>query len=153
MRLWSLHPKYLDQKGLVALWREGLLAKKVLQGETKGYKNHPQLDRFKDLKNPVAGILAYLQHVWSEASLRGYNFDNSKLNGWQPLDFQIVVTEAQLEFERGHLLKKLKKRDQAAYQNLLNARERFFPYTIKANPLFYVIEGGEIATWEKQLDK
>jgi len=25
MRLWTLHPKYLDARGLVALWREGLL--------------------------------------------------------------------------------------------------------------------------------
>lgn len=32
MRLWSLHPSYLDAVGLVALWREGLLARKVLQG-------------------------------------------------------------------------------------------------------------------------
>ena len=46
MRLWSLHPKYLDIKGLVACWREGLLARKVLLDQTKGYKNHPQLIRF-----------------------------------------------------------------------------------------------------------
>ncbi|WP_368086417.1 pyrimidine dimer DNA glycosylase/endonuclease V [Nitrosomonas sp. Nm34] len=26
MRLWSIHPKYLDAKGLLALWREGLQA-------------------------------------------------------------------------------------------------------------------------------
>jgi hypothetical protein len=31
MRIWSLHPKYLDSKGLVALWRESLLAKNVLR--------------------------------------------------------------------------------------------------------------------------
>ena len=36
MRLWSLHPRYLDAKGLVALWREGLLAQAVLKGQTKG---------------------------------------------------------------------------------------------------------------------
>ncbi len=47
MRLWSLHPKYLDRQGLLAVWREGLLAQKVLQGKTKGYKNHPQLKRFQ----------------------------------------------------------------------------------------------------------
>jgi hypothetical protein len=29
-RIWSLHPKYLDARGLVALWREGLLAQAVL---------------------------------------------------------------------------------------------------------------------------
>lgn len=43
MRLWSLHPQYLDAKGLVALWREGLLAQAVLAGQTRGYKRHPQL--------------------------------------------------------------------------------------------------------------
>ena len=41
MKLWSIHPKYLDAKGLVALWREALLAQKVLDGKTEGYKNHP----------------------------------------------------------------------------------------------------------------
>ena len=43
MRLWSIHPRYLDSMGLVALWREALLAQAVLRGETKGYKFHPQL--------------------------------------------------------------------------------------------------------------
>jgi len=38
MRLWTIHPKYLDAKGLVALWRETLLAKHVLEGKTPGYK-------------------------------------------------------------------------------------------------------------------
>jgi hypothetical protein len=41
MRLWSIHPEYLDAKGLVALWREALLAQNVLQCNTKGYKKHP----------------------------------------------------------------------------------------------------------------
>jgi hypothetical protein len=36
MRLWTLHPKYLDARGLVALWREALLAQKVLRGATRG---------------------------------------------------------------------------------------------------------------------
>jgi hypothetical protein len=33
MRLWSLHPEYLDANGLVALWREALLAQAFLQGK------------------------------------------------------------------------------------------------------------------------
>ncbi|HKX52383.1 MAG TPA: pyrimidine dimer DNA glycosylase/endonuclease V [Nitrosospira sp.] len=37
MRLWTLHPRYLDTKGLVAAWREALLAQKVLSGLTSGY--------------------------------------------------------------------------------------------------------------------
>jgi len=31
MRLWTIHPKYLDRQGLLALWREALLAQKVLR--------------------------------------------------------------------------------------------------------------------------
>ena len=64
MRLWSLHPKYLDTKGLLALWREGLLAQKVLAGKTKGYKNHPQLDRFKAHGSPRKAIGRYLLDIW-----------------------------------------------------------------------------------------
>ncbi|MDP3663483.1 MAG: pyrimidine dimer DNA glycosylase/endonuclease V [Nitrosomonas sp.] len=83
MRLWSVHPYYLDAKGLVALWREGLLAQKVLQGHTKGYKNHPQLTRFKNTKNPVAAIAAYLGFVVDEAEIRGYHFDRNKITARQ----------------------------------------------------------------------
>jgi len=79
MRLWSVHPYYLDAKGLVALWREGLLAQKVLQGYTKGYKNHPQLTRFKNTTDPVAAIAAYLGFVVDEAEIRGYHFDRNKI--------------------------------------------------------------------------
>ena len=56
MRLWSIHPRSLDARGLVALWREGLLARKVLRGRTRGYRHHPQLQRFRDLRDPVAAI-------------------------------------------------------------------------------------------------
>ena len=79
MRLWSLHPKYLDAPGLVALWREALLAQAVLRGETKGYRSHPQLRRFRDQMDPVIVITAYIQHVHSEAVVRGYRFDDSKI--------------------------------------------------------------------------
>ena len=79
MRIWSLHPKLLDSKGLVALWRETLLAKKVLQGGTKGYINHPQLLRFKENENPINSINYYLSEVQIEATVRGYNFDKSKI--------------------------------------------------------------------------
>jgi len=70
MRIWSLHPKYLDTKGLVALWRETLLAQHVLEGKTKGYKNHPQLDRFKRSKKPIEVINQYLAGVYAEALTR-----------------------------------------------------------------------------------
>ena len=37
MRLWTIHPRYLDSRGLVALWRESLLARAVLRSQTRGY--------------------------------------------------------------------------------------------------------------------
>ena len=79
MRLWSLHPKYLDSIGLVALWRESLLAQKVLQGNTKGYRNHPQIFRFRDHPRPVVAIANYLIAVWKESVRRGYKFDKGKI--------------------------------------------------------------------------
>ncbi|HLW43123.1 MAG TPA: pyrimidine dimer DNA glycosylase/endonuclease V, partial [Candidatus Acidoferrales bacterium] len=78
MRLWSLHPSHLDGKGLVALWREGLLAQNVLRGKTKGYRFHPQLNRFRATKKPVIAIGTYLRAVAEEAKSRGYSFDASK---------------------------------------------------------------------------
>lgn len=109
MRLWSLHPKYLDPQGLVALWREALLAQAVLRGETRGYRNHPQLERFRAQKNPLAAIGAYLAVVQAEAGKRGYSFDATKIvsPGKHP---RIKVTTGQIEFERQHLLHKLVKR-------------------------------------------
>src|SRR3954465_6800837 len=97
MRLWSLHPALLDQKGLVALWREALLAQKVLQGKTKGYRFHPQLARFRQ-KAPVTSISAYLWAVHDEASRRGYSFDASRIaRKRQPAT--LPVNQGQLDFE------------------------------------------------------
>lgn len=77
MRIWSVHPSLLDAKGLVACWRETLLAQKVLQGLTQGYKNHPQLDRFKASPDPLVAVCAYLHGLADEAERRGYNFNRS----------------------------------------------------------------------------
>jgi hypothetical protein len=93
MRLWSLHPKYLDPQGLVALWRESLLAQTVLRNETRGYKNHPQLDRFKHHAAPLAAISHYLKAVQKEAEARGYSFDKSKIK---------PAKKAALDFTRFH---------------------------------------------------
>jgi hypothetical protein len=140
MRLWSLHPKYLDSKGLVALWREGLLAKKVLKGETKGYKNHPQLIRFKNSNNPVAMINSYLLNIYKESQLRGYNFNKSKI-GSNISDSTINVTKGQILYELNHLILKLKIRDTTKYKELINIKH---PDT---NPIFSVIDG-PVELWE-----
>lgn len=140
MHLWSVHPCYLDSKGLVALWREGLLAQAVLAGETKGYRNHPQLARFKASSNPAVFIAAYLKEVHIESLQRGYHFDEKKIGMVTPLS-PFTVTEGQLEYEWGHLLAKLKTRDPNQYQQYENIRQPL------PHPLFRVIKGG-IASWE-----
>ncbi len=78
MRLWSFHPKYLAPKGLVALWREALLAGQVLRGATKGYLRHPQLVRFSQSRAPLDAINAYLGATFAESQRRGYRFDRDK---------------------------------------------------------------------------
>ena len=139
MRLWSLHPSLLDRIGLIALWREGLLAQKVLLGRTKGYRFHPQLDRFQVSNDPVAAIGTYLWSVVEEASARGYKFDSSKIA--RPLSpISLPVTRGQLEYEWEHLRKKLRSRDPARLRSLAKAR-------LKAHPMLRVI-AGDIEPWE-----
>lgn len=112
MRIWSLHPALLDSKGLVACWRETLLAQKVMQGLTKGYKNHPQLERFKAHSEPLAAITTYLHGLADEADARGYKFDRSRivLEASQNLS-KIPVTTGQLEYELEFLRLKVQGRD------------------------------------------
>ncbi len=146
MRLWSLSPEYLDRQGLLALWREGLLAKKVLEGKTKGYKNHPQLIRFRETEEPLDYINAYLFAVLKEAERRGYDFRSDKLRaeagGLKNKLKNIKVSSGQLAYEFQHLSGKLKKRDPARYEQYYKIDK------IKVNSLFRVVKGG-VASWEK----
>ena len=140
MRLWSIHPYYLDAKGLVALWREGLLAQKVLRGDTKGYKNHPQLTRFKNTKDPIGTIAVYLGFVADEAEKRGYHFDRNKITD-QRYTEKIIVTSGQLEYEFNHLLEKLKDRDPPRYSRFKEISD------IIVHPIFDET-AGNIEDWE-----
>lgn len=142
MRLWSLHPKYLDQKGLIALWREGLLAQKVLAGKTKGYVQHPQLIRFRLTKDPMAAIGFYLTVLAEEATRRGYQFDVSKIQNAQGAPRSIPVSRGQVRFEVQHLLQKLKFRDPAQYIVLMS-RKRFSPHAS------FTLVRGNIHSWER----
>jgi len=142
MRLWSIHPKYLDSIGLIALWREGLLAKAVLSGKTKGYKNHSQLIRFKKCAKPINAINNYLSFVLQEAENRGYKFDKRKINSKLKLDNKLKVTNKQLEYELQHLLKKLKIRAPTKHKALKSIKH------IECNPLFCVVKGN-IESWER----
>lgn len=138
MRLWTLHPKHLDTKGLVALWREGLLAQACLAGKTKGYKNHSQLIRFKQCKDPVKAIGYYLHVVHQEATSHGYKFDSSKIID---VGSEIMcVTAGQVLFELEHLNKKLTVRSPKDVVNSLT--------DLYIHPMFRVIDG-DIEPWEK----
>jgi hypothetical protein len=141
MRIWSFHPKYLDTIGLVALWREALLAKNVLEGKTKGYKNHPQLNRFKASNQPVNAINQYLKSVFLEAGKRNFKFDKSKFEEMNEI-VKIDLTTKQLNFEKNHLLNKLKSRDKKKYNEITEVIH------FETHPLFNLIEG-EIEPWEK----
>ena len=140
MRLWSIHPRHLDAKGLVALWRETLLAKHVLLGRTKGYRHHPQLIRFKESNNPVDAINQYLATIYETAVERGYRFDRRKVN-WRFESTTIRVPRGQVAYETKHLLKKLKVRDKEQHRAVLKLRR------IACHPIFRVVAGG-IAKWE-----
>ena len=136
MRLWSIHPGYLDTKGLIALWREGLLAKKVLEGKTRGYKNHPQIYRFKNFIEPLSAINSYLYYVYLEAQKRGYDFDINKISIPEKiLTCAIPVKSEDVRFEFLHLCKKLKVRDKKRYRTICNKKIGY--KEIKLNPLFY----------------
>ena len=141
MRLWSLHPRYLDTAGLVACWREALLARAVLSGATKGYRQHPQLVRFRACADPVAAVDTYLSAILDEACQRGYSFDASKIDRPDP-GLKLPVTRGQLGYELEHLRRKLQYRapDVCATLPVANC--------VEPHPLFTACEG-EIEKWEK----
>jgi len=146
MRLWSLHPSLLDSKGLVACWRETLLAQKVLAGKTSGYTGHPQLVRWRATADPQRAVGAYLQGLWLESVERGYRFDAERIlePDLEQLRGQLPVTSGQLLFEHGHLLRKLQVRDPARGEALAALDgER-----IAVHPLFHVVPG-PVESWEK----
>jgi hypothetical protein len=142
MRLWSLHPKYLDTQGLVALWRETLLAQAVLRGETRGYRNHPQLNRFKNHSAPLAAIARYLKGIHEEATERGYAFDKSKIRLVRK-PVSLTVTSGQVAYEWMHLLSKLKKRNPALYR----AWRRI---EVPAAHSIFEVRAGGIELWERR---
>jgi hypothetical protein len=141
MRLWSIHPKYLDQRGLVAWWREGLLAQAVLRGQTRGYSRHPQLERFRTQQAPIRAIANYLAAIQAEATQRGYNFDIAKVARRGVAD-QIQVTSGQLIFEWHHLIGKLERRDRR-WLDKVKEEPRPLPH-----PSFRLIAGA-VESWEK----
>jgi hypothetical protein len=142
VRIWSLHPKYLDAQGLVALWRETLLAQAVLRGQTRGYTRHPQLHRFQAHELPLGCLADYLRAVHVEACSRGYSFATGKISRSRA-DTGLTVARGQLDYEWQHLMRKLRVRDPARWRKLRSlARPR-------PHPLFRIVGGG-VAEWEKR---
>jgi len=141
MRIWSLHPKYLDRLGLLACWQETLLAQKVLQGNTKGYQNHPQLIRFRDCPDPLASIATYLVSMADEAEARGFTFNRSKITHGR-VNHKIMVSSGQILYEWAHLKAKLSRRDPDRLAQISGIE---MP---ESHPLFEVVTG-DIEPWEK----
>jgi hypothetical protein len=166
MRLWTLHPRYLDRPGLTGGWREALLAQAVLAGRTRGYRSHPQLVRFRRHADTPAAVGAYLAALADEAERRGYRFDRSRIDcppaavrtgaeneasgaqGTSPVTPPappvrlIPVTEGQVAYEWQHLLAKLAERspDHHTALRAVTAPE--------VHPLFQVVPG-PIEDWER----
>ena len=142
MRLWTIHPRYLDARGLVAAWREALLAQKVLAGGTKGYRHHPQLIRFQAQADPPAAIAAFLRGLADEAESRGYHFDASKILQKESCE-KISETRGQLLYEWKHLRAKLRRRSPLVARPFRSLK------VPDPHPLFRVTAGG-IRAWEKR---
>lgn len=151
MRMWSISPKYLDKAGLGGCWRETLLAKKVLEGNTRGYKNHSQLIRFKSTNNPLFYINKYLHEISNEANLnRGYKYNKYKIdynliNKYDSEFSKINVTTGQINYELQHIMRKLKNRDITKYLELINIVNNG---EIEVVSIFNVVPG-DIEPWEK----
>lgn len=141
MRLWTLHPRYLDAKGLVAAWREALLAQKVLQGRTRGYRHHPQLARFRAHRRPVHAIAAFLDGIVKESERRGYQFDRTKI-ARRRLRTQIKETRGQVAYEWKHLRAKLRKRAPAVLRRFAGITRP------EPHPLFRIISG-PVREWKR----
>ena len=142
MRLWTVHPRYLDPQGLVALWREALLARAVLRGETRGYRHHPQLQRFQAHAAPRSAISVFLAGVHAEARARGYSFDASKVGPVRTALARVPTTSGQLDHEWQHLLGKLRVRNPELFKRWRLLRRP------EAHPLFEIVPGG-VAEWER----
>jgi hypothetical protein len=141
MRLWTIHPRYLDTQGLLALWREALLARAVLRGQTRGYRHHPQLQRFKAHASPRCAINAYLAAIHSEATERGYAFDKRKIGPQRSVE-SILATTGQISFEWRHLMAKLDVRNRVLRRQWRAVR------VPTCHPLFTPAPGA-IEPWER----
>ncbi|WP_353111364.1 pyrimidine dimer DNA glycosylase/endonuclease V [Microbacterium sp.] len=142
MRLWSVHPRHLDRQALVACWREALLAQAVLAGDTRGYRSHPQLVRFRAQSEPLDAVASFLRGVADEADARGYRFDRDRIGRRTAVDGRIEVSDGQLSAEWEHLLAKLARRSPELWERWRGVAAP------EPHPLFVVVPG-PVAEWER----
>lgn len=143
MRIWSVHPRFLDRQALVACWREALLAQSVIEKTHGGYAHHPQLERFRSTPAPLGAIGAYLEHLADEADARGYRFDRSRIR--QSVPSPLSVTTGQLDYEWQHLMTKLSERSPDAWR-------QWHDRVPIPHPSFTLVEG-PIASWERPVKR
>lgn len=125
----------------MALWREGLLARAVLRGETRGYGHHPQLHRFREHPTPRLAIDAYLLAVHAEATARGYSFDRKKLGAARKVK-PMTVSRGQVAYEWVHLMRKLAARSPKVHAKWQSVMRPACHGMFRSRP-------GPIADWEK----
>jgi hypothetical protein len=143
MRLWSIKICWLDSIGLVALWREALLAKAVLKNSTEGYKNHPQLVRFREYHEPLRAINTYLLRINEEADRRGFAFNAGKIDAaLVDKSIRMMISQGQLDYELALLKYKLRNRSIEKYKEIANYEKG------EPNDLF-VSYKGPVEAWEK----
>jgi hypothetical protein len=111
-------------------------------GDTRGWRNHPQLDRFKDHSETMDAIGFYPLKIREEASFRGHSYDGSKIR--RPINRVALtsITTGQLLYEFSLLLERTRLRMPAWHEKLREVYD--LP---KAYPLFEVVEG-DVGRWE-----
>jgi hypothetical protein len=141
MRIWSIHPKYLDSKELLNLWNETIQAKNEFLTKFSGHFSNKQLERFLDLKNPLEAINSYMSSIYREAVKRDFSVDDSFMDWDFDDSIQIPVTAGQISHEISKLKSRLRERDEKKLQKL-NGRT-----FLELHPIFYSVPG-TIEEWE-----
>lgn len=133
MRIWKVHPKYLDQKGLSGQWFEAIIAKNSLISKDGYWYNNPQMDIFKNSEDPIDAVNSYLEEVWVEGIRRGYKFKSEYFDDYCPL-VTIPITHEDLYSDMNLLGDRVHKRDIDWYNDIWMTGMRVVPH-----PLFKVI--------------
>ena len=148
MRIWTLHPRFLDRQGLLGQWREALQAKNALLDphHSSNVCHERQLRRFKAAKIQALSCMGvYLHAVADEMILRGYKPNVSLIPYYVGTPSLIPVTQGQVNFEIAHLMAKLTERDPSRLLPLSKIRVLM---SNQLNPIFKEV-GGDIESWEK----